>query len=884
MHYIQNYYRELDDLRRIAGGSNEGELRRAFESLLKNIGEEHQLILKSEHQFEPFKSTGKKTKLRADGVLVDRLRIVHGWWEAKDEKDDLDKEIVAKLDKGYPSDNIIFEDTQQAVLLQNGQEVMRCDVEDIKPFQQLLDRFFDYELPEVENFRTARNKFLTELPKVAQALSELLQQAHQENKQFNAKADVFLQLCRRSIGQQVSARHVDEMLVQHILTDQVFRAVFPSSNFHAENHLAVAIGGLERSFLRGETRANLLKRLEPYFAAIRQAAANTITSYEKQTFLKQVYEDFYSAYNAKDADKLGIVYTPQEAVRFIISGCDWLTQVHFDKRLIDSGLEILDPCTGTGTFVVDLLDFWRGEKAALEYKFASEVHANEVSILSYYIACLNIEQSFYEITDKWQEFEGLCFVNTLDNVGFEQTHEGAINDLFGGVTDENHLRIQQQNKRKIPVIMGNPPYNAKQENYNLQNANQAYKEMDKRIKDTYISEGTAQNQIVIYDMYVRFFRWASDRIGEQGILGFITNRSYLDSRSFDGFRKTIAQEFQEVWIVDLMSDVRKNPKISGTKHNIFGIQAGVAIVFLVRNPAITGCDIRYLSLDDFLTAVEKRQWLKSSYLQKLAKTGQFERIKPNPQGLWLNQPTEDWSECLSVISKEVKAGKSEQAIFKLFSRGVETTRDEWVYDFSSNKLNQKILFFIDTYNKNITKKEIDLSIKWSSSLKSYKESKKNISYYRELVRLNLYRPFFKLYHYVGKELNHRLTDNHYSFFGNSLDKDNILIGFSGLSSSKPFQCIASQTIIGMDTLEKTQCLPIFRYENGEKIENITNWALKQFQTHYKTENIEKLDIFHYVYAVLHDPRYRETFALNLKQEFPRIPFYPEFEKWAEIGK
>ncbi|MDO9212291.1 MAG: N-6 DNA methylase [Methylococcales bacterium] len=574
---IQNYYRKLDDLRRIAGASNEGALRSAFQTLLETIGSEHSLILYNEY---PFKAPNGAA-LRADGVLMDSLRQIHGWWEAKDEKDDLNKEIEVKLAKGYPRDNIIFEDTRTAVLMQNGEQAMTCAVNDAAQLQRLLNSFFDYESPEVASFRIARAKFLTELPQVAAALTELLSAARRDNAHFRQQSAAFLQLCQRSIGERVTAQNVDEMLIQHILTDQIFRAVFPDSRFHAENHLARAIGDLENSFFRGETRVLLLKRVEPYFAAIRLSAARTQTSADKQDFLKHIYEDFYSAYNPKDADKLGVVYTPKEAVRFMIEACDWLTQKHFKKRLSDSGLEILDPCMGTGTFIVDLLDYWRGDQQALSYKFAHELHANEISILPYYIASLNIEQTYYEITGQWREFSGACFVNTLDNWGFEQTHSGAQFDLFGSVTDENHARIEAQNARKIPIIIGNPPYNANQQNENDNNKNDAAPTADRRIKETYLADSTAQ-KTKLYDPYLRFFRWASDRLGEEGVLAFITNRSYLDSRQADGFRKTVAKEFQEIWIVDLMSDVRKNPKISGTKHNIFGIQAGVAIAFLVR--------------------------------------------------------------------------------------------------------------------------------------------------------------------------------------------------------------------------------------------------------------------------------------------------------------
>jgi predicted helicase len=887
MSHIQTYWRKLDDLRNISGADNESALRRAFENLLETIGEEHQLILYPEYQFKS--PTG--ANLRADGVLVDRLRLVHGWWEAKDEKDDLDKEIAAKLAKGYPTDNIIFEDTRTAVLLQNGKEVLRCSVENAKALQTLLDTFFSYESPEIENFRVARDKFLTELPKVAEALSALLKAAHQENKKFQQGAANFLLLCKRSIGERVNASHIDEMLIQHILTDQIFRAVFPDSNFHQENHLASAIGELEKSFFLGETRQNLLKRLEPYFAAIRQAAANTVTSFEKQNFLKQVYEDFYSAYNPKDADKLGVVYTPQEVVRFMIEGCDWLTQKHFKKRLADSGLDILDPCTGTGTFIVDLLDYLRGDKAALAYKFANEIHANEISILSYYIACLNIEQTFYETTAKWQDFKGLCFLNTLENWGFEKTYQHAQNDLLGGLTDENHERIQSQNSRKIPVILGNPPYNANQQNENDNNQNEAAIQVDKRIKETYLDASTAQ-MTKIYDPYVRFFRWASDRLGEQGILCFISNSSFIDARGFDGFRQTVAQEFQEAWIIDL----KGNARMSGERRkreggNVFDdkIRVGVALYFFVRkakNADSTQCEIHYLSVDDFLPAIEKRRWLKAHHLSRLASKGEFRFIRPNARGDWLNQAHENWSNWLPVVSKEVKAGKSDAAIFKLHSLGLNSNRDEWVYDFDKAALLVKMKAFIQHYEsvRKARKLEFDNEIKWCSSLKIYLQRKLRLTYTPKSVVTGLWRPFVKKQVYFNQHLNHRQFRLR-ELFGASGKLDNLVLCFSTSTSNKPFSSLAANIVPDLHLTGDSVVVSLNVYSSDETAQdNITDWALTQFKQRYTNlADLDKRDIFNYVYAVLHDPRYREKFALNLKAEFPHIPFHPDFSAWANLG-
>ena len=282
-----------------------------------------------------------------------------------------------------------------------------------------------------------------------------------------------------------------------------------------------------------------------------------------------------TAYNPKAADRLGIVYTPNEIVRFMIESADYLVHKHFGKLLADPGVEILDPATGTGTFITELIEYLPKHK--LEYKYKNEIHCNEVAILPYYVANLNIELTYKQKMGKYEEFQNICFVDTLDHTSFEKKQM----DLFA-VSTENTARIKRQNDKTISVILGNPPYNAHQENFNHRNANRPYKGIDTAIKNSYIKEGTAQNQIVVYDMYTRFFRWASDRLGQNGIIAFITNRSFIASKAFDGFRKCVDKEFNYVYIVDTQSDVRNNPKISGTKNNVFGIQTGIAVMFLVR--------------------------------------------------------------------------------------------------------------------------------------------------------------------------------------------------------------------------------------------------------------------------------------------------------------
>jgi predicted helicase len=574
---INEYLKQLDIIKKVSGSNRETIVREAFKDLLKAWGKQQDLTFIAEYGMK----TAAKANISVDGALLHELRMPLGYWEAKDADDDIEKEIVKKFKSGYPQDNIIFSDDAVAVLWQNKNEVMRCDMTDTQALSKLLKLFFSFERPEIAGFRTAVAQFKVDLPAVLLALREMIALEHTKNTQFRAAETKFLEHAQEAINPALTDADVREMLIQHILTEEIFAKVFDDSDFHQHNNVARELYALEAEFFTGALKKQTLKGLETYYAAIRAAAAQISSHSEKQTFLKVIYENFYKVYNAKAADRLGVVYTPNEIVRFMIDGADLLCETHFEKNLIDKGVDILDPATGTGTYICELLEHFRGSPKKLEHKYKNELYANEVAILPYYVANLNIEATYAAITGQYEEFPNLCFVDTLDNVGLHTSAKGTTAGLFAGVSEENVVRIKRQNSKKISVIIGNPPYNANQANENDNNKNREYQEIDKRIKQTYIFESTAQ-KTKLYDMYARFFRWASDRLSDNGILVFITNRSFIESRTFDGFRKTVANEFSDIYVVDLGGDVRANPKLSGTKHNVFGIQTGVAISFMVK--------------------------------------------------------------------------------------------------------------------------------------------------------------------------------------------------------------------------------------------------------------------------------------------------------------
>ncbi|WP_374138951.1 Eco57I restriction-modification methylase domain-containing protein [Sphingomonas sp.] len=428
--------------------------------------------------------------------------------------------------------------------------MLRVAMDDTDALYPLLIRFFAHERQEIADFNKAVKQFGQDLPQVLTALRDLIAEKRAASRDFGAAEAAFLKHAQDAINPAVSEEDVQEMLIQHILTEDIFAKVFDNPDFHRQNNVASELYKLEEKLLGYGEKQKLLRALQPYYAGISQAAAVIQSHSEKQGFLKGLYENFYKVYNAKAADRLGVVYTPGEIVRFMIRSADWLCEKHFGKNLVDRGVEILDPATGTGTFIVELLEHFRGDHAKLRHKYKEELHANEVAILPYYVANLNIEATYQAITGQFAEFENLCFVDTLDNVDALGIHSGHQFDLLGGMADENMERVKRQNRRKISVIIGNPPYNVGQKSENDNNKNRAYSHIDSRIRHTYVSQSMAQ-KTAAYDMYVRFYRWATDRLSDEGMVAFITNRSFLDAQNLDGFRKTIARDFSAAWVIDL---------------------------------------------------------------------------------------------------------------------------------------------------------------------------------------------------------------------------------------------------------------------------------------------------------------------------------------------
>ena len=885
--HIEAYYAELRELIAAGGSDSELNIRPAFQNCLAAYCRDHRehLVLVPELRASPTATP--------DGAVRDALRMTRGWWEAKDARDDLDAEIQRKFNRGYPRDNIVFEDSQTAVLFQNGGEAMRADMQRPGELHRLIRRFLDHELPQIEEFRRARQQFKADLPAVLKSLRETIEEAEAESPAYREAAAAFLDLCKRSIGPDVSDADVREMLLQHVLTKDIFLRVFGEEQFHRENNVAMQLDSLERTFFVGDVRRNAVERLRAYYGAIGRAADEIADYAEKQEFLKRLYEDFYQAYNPAAADRMGVVYTPNEIVDFIIRGADALSRKHFGRGLADDNVQILDPATGTGAFVTSLINFLPADR--LERKYREEIHANELAILPYYIANLNIEYAYKERTGRYLEFPHLCFVDTLDNMDWQR--KGATGEAvqrqagfeLASLSEENWLRVQEQNEKTISVIIGNPPYNANQRNENENNKNREYPEVDKRIKETYVAESSAQ-KTKQYDMYKRFIRWASDRLADDGIIAFITNRSYIDSRQDDGFRLIAPTEFNDIYLVDLGGDVRANGRVG----NVFGIRTGVAIGFFVRRSKVGGRGrIRYHALPDEQSGADKLAMLKTLDVESIP----FTEIVPDEKHNWLGQSNSRFAKLLPMANRETKLAKSasdRQALFGLYSMGIVTNRDDWAWDFNSDLLARKISTFATLYAKEMARFEreqpsesemggwVDRTIKWTSELEAHLRKGDAIEFDPLRVTNALFRPFVAKSAYYAPIITHRRYQMP-QVFPHDGTKENLAICFC--VNGNDFYALATDRVVDLHFTGDTQCLPLYRYTaEGERVGNITEWGLRAFREHYRDDSITAERIFAYAYAVLHDPVYLHDYKGDLLREFPRLPFYKDFEVWARMGQ
>ena len=890
---ITTYYAELRQYTNL-GAQHEGAVRVAFQNLLQHYATLRGLTLICEKT----RTTPNGNQIRLDGEIVTDFGLIFGHWEAKDLLDELSTEAQQKLTTGYPAKNIIFQTPHRAILYQNGALVLDLDITERQNLIHLLQTFFAYTEENLAEWDAAVNTFQDTIPELGAKLETLIRTERQHTPAFREAFAHFHQQCRDAINPNLAEAEVERMLAQHLMTERIFRTVFNNPDFTRRNVIAREIEKvIDVLTQHALNRTQFFRELQPFYDAIEKTASTLTDVSQKQDFLNTLYQRFFQDFSVKDADRHGVVYTPQPIVDFMVNSVQHILKTHFGKSLADTGVHIIDPFVGTGNFIVRLMQDIPG--IALDKKYKGELHCNEVMLLPYYIASMNIEHAYYEKMGRYEPFKHICFVDTFDTFGLMDTPNQTGNFAF--LTAENTLRVEEQKDTPMFVVIGNPPYNASQANENDNNKNRPHEAVDNRVRATYAAASTAQLKNKLYDPYVKSLRWASDKIGPEGIIALITNNSFIDGKMFDGLRQCLVEEFDTLYLLNLGGNIRKGQP---GDSNVFGIQVGVSINFLVKTKKHTGA-AQILYTDETAEVPKERTF---QFLADCAHVGNvtWRELQPNARQMWLTEGLRaEFDTFLPMGTKAAKAAKgaAEGTIFKTYSLGVSTSRDAWVYHFKEAALQENMTRMIEFYNAEVGRWErrtdLQLSvndfvntdrtnIKWTDRLKAALEKGTQVEFSPEKIRASLERPFTKKHLYFDRLMNQRIYVMPSIFPTPETEQENRVICVPGAGSRAPFWCCMTNVIpnTALITLDATQCFPFYTYdEDGtNRRENITDWALSHFRAHYADDTITKWDIFHYNYALLHHPEYRETYQVNLKHDLPHIPFAPEFWRFVEIGR
>ena len=893
---IKNYYTELAEYAKI-GAEHEGAVRTAFQNLLQHYCRQADLILVCEKT----RYTSQKRRIQIDGEVVDAFDLPHGHWEAKDTHDDLPTEARKKSEAGYPFKNMIVQAPTRALLYQNGHLRLDVDLTDPNNLINLLNTFFAYREENIVDWYAAVEEFKEKVPVLGRGVAKHIETETQDNPEFRQAFQNFHQQCRASVDPNLTEAQVEEMLIQHLLTDRIFRTVFDNPDFTNRNIIAQEIEKVIQILTRrSPSRSEFLRPLDPFYVAIEKTAA-TITDFsQKQAFLNTVYEQFFQGFSVDIADTHGIVYTPQPIVDFMVKSVEHVLVTEFGRSLSNMGVHIIDPFVGTGNFIVRLMQEIRGRR--LPQKYREELHCNEVMLLPYYIASLNIEHAYYERTGNYEPFPHICFVDTFDTFGLmDAPHQTGEFTYF---TPENTLRVEEQKEVPMFVVIGNPPYNARQANENDNNKNKPHAGVDAHVRDTFAADSKAQSKNKLYDPYIKAFRWAMDKIDDKGIVAFVTNNGFIDGQMFDGMRKHLSEEFDTLYILDLGGNIRKGQPGDA---NVFGIQVGVSINILVKSrPNGSGFPARICYNDETADMPKERTF---AFLEENQHVGNvaWQELTPDKRYTWLTEGLHsDFDTFIPMGNKIAKAseGDVEGTLFKTYSLGVSTNRDAWVYNFNRTSLTENVQRMIKSYNaqtlewvgtKNKSGANLDdfvdsdpQKISWSEGLKRKLRSGQLTTFAESKLRYSVYRPFTKTNLFFDRVLNERVYMFPYILPTEHTEKENRIICVN-MTPERPFACLMSDCIpvnvMAGGFGSPTQCFPFYTYDEngGNRRENITDWALSQFRTRYRDDTITKWDIFHYTYGLLHHPDYRERYKENLKRDLPHIPFAEDFWGFAKAG-
>lgn len=742
--------------------------------------------------------------------------------------------------------------------------------------------------------------------KFIERISKLVESVPTLKSEFN----IFVKGLQENLNPSVDEGQAIEMLAQHLISQPVFDALFQDYNFVNNNAVSRS---MHRMIEQLEEIGGFQKdtaELEQFYDSVRVNVGNIDNLEGKQTVIKNLYEKFFKGAFPLTVEKLGIVYTPVECVDFIIHSVNDILKREFNSSLSDENVHIIDPFTGTGTFITRLLQSGLIKPEDMERKYLSEIHCNEIVLLAYYIADVNIEAVYHDLMkpDHYVNYDGICLTDTF------QLAESAQPSFSQEFFRENSEGVLRQKRAPIRVIIGNPPYSVGQKSANDNAANLAYPILDARIADTYAAKSSANLGKALYDSYIKAFRWASDRIADNpdgGIVAFISNGSWLDGNAQDGFRACLESEFSDIYVLNLRGNQRTSGELSrkeGGKIFGGGSRTPITITFLVKNPAKAGqkATIHYHDIGNYLTREQKLDLVKK-FKSVRGRSLDWQIIEPTDRHDWINQ-RDGLFDSLVPINPSSRNSLNSQSFFASEVLGISTGRDAWVYNFSQEQLKVQVESCIDFYNLKRVEfskgliEDIpndDTKISLTVNIKKDFLANKEISYQPDDIKVSLYRPFIREQLYYNRSLIERPAQ-WTNFIQSGLD--NLFISVSGVGANKGFSAFITNDIASYDVLEKNHCYPLYWYEEKKvqekslfdddttedkyiRHDGITDWILKEVRKRFgNSKAITKEHIFYYVYGILHSPQYRERFAADLKKSLPRIPIVDDVQDFMAFYK
>lgn len=861
---------------------------------------------------EPSKALDDNDRFRVVWSVLNALRAHDDRFNATINKIDLNKKkpdniLVGGVTHGI--DGIDDAESTKATKEINNQLQMQ--------FEQLQSVVYAKMVQKVGD-RVYWEKWAKDVAQIAEnqidRINNLINREPKYQKAFNK----FLKGLQKNINPSISESQAVEMLSQHIITKPVFEALFEGYSFVKNNAISTSMQTM-LDVLEDQALDKDIETLDKFYLSVKKRAEGIDNAEGKQRIIIELYDKFFKTAFPKMVEQLGIVYTPVEVVDFIIHSVNDVLQKEFNRSISDENIHILDPFTGTGTFITRLLQSGLIKQEDLHRKYTKELHANEIVLLAYYIAAVNIENAFHDATDdpddgigkeKFIPFDGIVLTDTFQ---LGETNESE--KLFSEMFPQNSKRVQAQQKAPLRVIIGNPPYSVGQKDFHDDAANQTYVKLDSRIEATYAS-GTDKMKRALYDAYIKAFRWSTDRLDPKngGIIAFVSNGSWIDGNSTDGFRKVIEEEFSSIYVFNLRGNQRTSGELSrkeGGKIFGSGSRTPIAITLLIKNPNNTEkAKIYYHDIGDYLSQNEKLDIIaKFKSINKI----DWKILKPNKHGDWINKRNDSFSQFAVLGDKKGE----KQILFNTYSSGVITNRESWVYDFSSKNLKNRVGNMVSFYNEqvNIFRENLKTTpkakineivstnpkhIKWDQGLLKDAENLIKLDVDVNSFRVGLYRPYFKQHLYFNKNLNwsrYLLP----SLFPERTSK-NLLICVTGGGSKKEFTTLITNTIPDRQMQFNGQCFPLYYYEEKEQIQGslfdaaseskyirrdgVSDFIWERAKKQYG-KSVTKEDIFYYVYGILHSPDYRETFANDLKKMLPRIPLVDkpkEFKAFSDAGR